>query len=199
MLGDAPLLTETNPIVPRSHTLFFLCSPSAAVSFFAPAAPFPTIQGHFLPFFTTVVPARPATLRQLPSATAAFIKLLYPIVATSIKIMSMKNSKNKYLLCNTNTKRQRCVDPGSWAWRCPTQSACSPLCLWPEPGASSAALLSSVRLYASPQQPWERETDKYQRWKWIKIKTRIKKTKCANIIGIKAVIQTHQNKQKKLH
>lgn len=66
------MLTETNPIVPRSHTLFFLCSPSAAVSFFAPAAPFPTMQGHFLPFFTAVGPARPATLRQLPNATVPF-------------------------------------------------------------------------------------------------------------------------------
>lgn len=61
--------------------------------------------------------------------------------------------------------QQRCVGPSSWAWRCPVQSACSPLYLWPAPGASSAAPLSSGQLYASPPQPWERQKDRQRKSK----------------------------------
>lgn len=61
--------------------------------------------------------------------------------------------------------QQKCVDPSSWAWRCPVQSACSPPCLWPAPGASSAAPLSSGQLCASPPQPCERHKDRQRRSK----------------------------------
>lgn len=67
--------------------------------------------------------------------------------------------------------QRRYVDPGSWAWTCPKQFACSPLCPWPASGASSAAPLSSGRLYASPPQPCERHKDGHRK-EWTQIQKR---------------------------
>lgn len=79
---------------------------------------------------------------------------------------------------------QRCVGPGSWAWRCPEQSACSPPCLWPAPGASSAAPLSFGQLCAWPLQPWERCTDRGRNKHWEKM---LWKTDMINIMNFEVL------------
>lgn len=52
------------------------------------------------------------------------------------------------------TRPQRCVDPSSWVWRCPEQSACSPRGPSPAPLASSAALLASPQPSSWSPQLW---------------------------------------------
>lgn len=47
LFRDAPWLSQTKPIVPRAHMLFFVLQ---SLTVFACAAPFPTMQEHFLPF-----------------------------------------------------------------------------------------------------------------------------------------------------
>lgn len=86
---------------------------------------------------------------------------------------------------------QRCVGPGSWAWRCPERSACSPLCLWPAPAASSAAPLSSGPPYASPPPPWETRSKRAVR------PGSCSKTGDCLILNIRSFghVLTHQSKQ----